>query len=259
MDKILFLSDFSKTAINIHEQMKTLFDATFLGFDLNKARAFIKEEKPVLAVAYVKDLPYESEHALHLLLGAEEIPFILIGSKDECHDFFNQGNIKKYIITPIAIKDILSQIESTVDIIECRLSKKEKERKEAEELAEMNMRKHILVVDDDIVTLRTVMNYLKDHYRVTVAKSGTAAISVLGKEIPDLILLDYEMPVCDGVQTLKLIRSEDKFKNIPVFFLTGVDDSEQVRTAVELMPEGYILKSTSQELILEKIKDFFDK
>ena len=133
MDKILFLSEFTKVAINIHEQMKTLFDATFLGFDLNKARAFIKEEKPVLAVAYVKDLPYESEHALHLLLGAEEIPFILIGSKNECHDFFNQGNIKKYIITPIAIKDMLPQIESTVDMIECRLSKKEMERKKAEE------------------------------------------------------------------------------------------------------------------------------
>lgn len=258
MDKILFLSEFTKLATDIHEQMKTFFDVTFLGFDLNKVRTFIKNEKPILVVAYIKDLPYESEHVLHLLLGAEESPFVLVGSKNECHDFFNQGNIKKYIITPILIKDMLQQIESTVDMIMGRLSIKEKEKREAEEIAEMNMRKHILVVDDDVVTLRTVMNYLKDDYRVTVAKSGTAAIAILGKDIPDLILLDYEMPVCDGVQTLKLIRSEDKFKDIPVFFLTGVDDSELVKMAVELKPEGYILKSTSQELILKKIKDFFE-
>ena len=80
---------------------------------------------------------------------------------------------------------------------------------------------------------------------------------LLGKEIPDLILLDYEMPVCDGVQTLKLIRSEKRFKDIPVFFLTGVDDTEKVKLAVELKPEGYILKSTPQNQIIEKIKSFF--
>ena len=128
---------------------------------------------------------------------------------------------------------------------------------EAEEKAKIKRQKHILLVDDDVVTLRTIMNYLKDDYRLSVAKSGTAAISLLGKEIPDLILLDYEMPVCDGVQTLKLIRSEKRFKDIPVFFLTGVDDTEKVKLAVELKPEGYILKSTPQNQIIEKIKNFF--
>lgn len=259
MDKILFLSELTKIATEIHEQMEKSFNSKLLGFDVNTIRTYIKEEKPVIVVVYIKDLPYEAEHALHILLKTESISFVLVGSKNECRDFFNEGNVKKYIITPIQIKDLLLQIEATIDMIEGRLSREDIEKMEAEEKEKTEKQKHILLVDDDVVTLRTVMNYLKDDYRISVAKSGTAAISLLGKEIPDLILLDYQMPVCDGVQTLKLIRSEDRFKDIPVFFLTGVDDAEQVKTAVELKPEGYILKSTPQAQILEKIKIFFKK
>lgn len=258
MDKILFLSEFSKLATDIHEQLEKSFGTKFLGFEVNAVRSFIKEENPVVVVAYIKELPYESEHALHLLLAAEKIPFILVGSKNECHDFFNEKNIKRFIITPIAIKDLALQIEAVIDMIEGRLSREEIEKMEAAEKAKMKKQKHILLVDDDTVALRTVMNYLMEDYRISVAKSGTAAISLLGKETPDLILLDYAMPVCDGVQTLKLIRSEDRFKDIPVFFLTGIDETEQVKAAVELKPEGYILKSTPQDQIVEKIKSFFE-
>lgn len=257
MDKIIFLSELTKLSTDIHEQLVKTFDTKLLGFNVNAVHSYIQEENPVLAVAYVKDLPYESQHALHLLLAAEKIPFIILGSKNECHDFINGKNIKKFIITPIAIKDLILQIEAVIDMIKGRLSREDIEKMEAEEKAKIKRQKHILLVDDDVVTLRTIMNYLKDDYTLSVAKSGTAAISLLGKEIPDLILLDYEMPVCDGVQTLKLIRSEKRFKDIPVFFLTGVDDTEKVKLAVELKPEGYILKSTPQNQIIEKIKNFF--
>lgn len=257
MDKILFLSEFTEQASDIYEQMIKTFDAKNLSFDLKEARKYIAQEKPIAVVAYVKELSYEAEHTLRLLLQVENIPYILIGSKGECHDFFNNPYIKRYIITPVTIKDIISRIQETIDAIEGRISKEEfeQQRKEKEK---MGKQKHILLIDDDVVALRTVMNYLKEDYKVSVVKSGTAGISFLGKEIPDLILLDYEMPVCDGVQTLKLIRSEQDFKDIPVFFLTGVDSSEQVKAAVELKPEGYILKSTPKEQILEKIKSFFD-
>lgn len=68
MDKILFLSEFSKLATDIHEQLEKSFSTKFLGFEVNAVRSFIKEENPVVVVAYIKELPYESEHALHLCL-----------------------------------------------------------------------------------------------------------------------------------------------------------------------------------------------
>ncbi|MBQ1593009.1 MAG: response regulator, partial [Treponema sp.] len=104
---------------------------------------------------------------------------------------------------------------------------------------------------------RTMSNVLNPLFKVSVAKSGAAAISFLAKEHPDLILLDYQMPVCDGLQTLEMIRAEEEYKNIPVFFLTGVDDADLVKKAMALKPEGYILKSAGPELLISKIEAFF--
>ena len=116
----------------------------------------------------------------------------------------------------------------------------------------------VLLVDDDEVSLRTMSNWLKSYFNVAVAKSGAACISYLAKNKPDLILLDYEMPVCDGVQTLEMIRSEEQYADIPVFFLTAVTNSEKVMSALKHKPQGYILKNTSVSDFLAKINQFFD-
>ena len=115
-------------------------------------------------------------------------------------------------------------------------------------------RKHsVLLVDDDPVCLRTMMSWLQNFYQVAVAKSGAACIAYLGKTKPDLILLDYEMPVCNGIQTLEMIRSEPDYSDIPVVFLTGVSDNEKVKEAIKLKPQGYILKNTDRIDFLNKI------
>ena len=76
----------------------------------------------------------------------------------------------------------------------------------------------------------------------------------IGKKRPDLILLDYEMPVCDGRQTLEMIRADDEISDIPVIFLTGVNDREHIEPILALRPAGYLLKPPVQERILEAIK-----
>ena len=119
-------------------------------------------------------------------------------------------------------------------------------------------KRSVLLVDDDAVTLRTMSNWLKNYFDVAVAKSGAACISYLAKNKPDLILLDYEMPVCDGVQTLEMIRSEEQYADIPVFFLTAVTNTEKVMSALKHKPQGYILKNTSIADFLTKIDQFFD-
>ena len=68
---------------------------------------------------------------------------------------------------------------------------------------------------------------------------------------PDLILLDYEMPVCSGAQFLEMLHSEPQTKNIPVIFLTSRSDEETVKKVIELGPQGYLLKSQPKEKILE--------
>ena len=64
------------------------------------------------------------------------------------------------------------------------------------------------------------------------------------------------MPVCDGSQTLMMLRSEKAFADIPVFFLTGRDDPESVRKLLSLKPAGYLLKYLKSEDIKKKIDGF---
>ena len=117
--------------------------------------------------------------------------------------------------------------------------------------------KHILIVDDDPVVLRTMSNVLRGLFRVSVVKTGNAAVSFLANERPDLILLDYQMPLCDGPQTLGAIRSQEAYKDIPVFFLTDVNDAAMVKDALTLNPQDYILKSAGVGHLLQKIEAFF--
>jgi len=99
---------------------------------------------------------------------------------------------------------------------------------------------------------------LEDEYQVQLAESGVAAIRTISLDRPDLVLLDYEMPVCDGRQTLEMLRSEKSFADIPVIFLTGRSDPELVRTLLSLKPAGYLLKYLKPDDIKQKIGRFFE-
>ena len=120
-------------------------------------------------------------------------------------------------------------------------------------------KKKILVVDDSGVMLRSVKSWLEEQYQVILANSGTMAIKYLAMNRPDLVLLDYELPVIDGKQVLEMIRSEHEFADIPVIFLTSKGDRESVMKVMALKPEGYLLKTMEQAQIIQAVNDFFEK
>lgn len=120
-------------------------------------------------------------------------------------------------------------------------------------------KKKILVVDDSGAMLRNVKAWLEDHYQVILANSGMMAIKYLTLNRPDLVLLDYEMPVCDGKQVLEMIRTETEFADIPVIFLTSKGDKESVLEVMSLKPEGYLLKTMPPADIIHAVDEFFEK
>ena len=107
--------------------------------------------------------------------------------------------------------------------------------------------------------LRTVKSWLSPKYKVSVASSAAMAINFLANTKPDLILLDYEMPICSGPQFLEMIHAEKATSSIPVIFLTGKGDLESVKQVVKLRPDGYLLKTMKQNEIVSYINDFFEK
>ena len=122
-----------------------------------------------------------------------------------------------------------------------------------------HVKKKILVVDDSGIMLRNIKRWLEDKYQVILANSGAMAIKYLATNRPDLVLLDYEMPVIDGSQVLEMIRTETEFCDIPVIFLTGKNDKESIMKVLELKPEGYLLKSMEPQKIIQEIDNFFEK
>lgn len=119
------------------------------------------------------------------------------------------------------------------------------------------LKKNILIVDDDPNYLAVVRDWLRGTYKVSMANSGLQAIKWLGKNKADLILLDHEMPVTTGPQVLEMLRSDSETKDIPVMFLTGKSDKESVMAVVALKPEGYFLKTIGKEELLKQLRDFF--
>ena len=121
------------------------------------------------------------------------------------------------------------------------------------------MKFKILVVEDSGAMLRNVKGWLQDKYNVILANSGAMAIKYLATDRPDLVLLDYEMPVVDGRQVLEMIRTEMDFRDVPVIFLTSKNDRESILKVMELKPEGYLLKTMEPEKIVEEVDKFFTK
>ncbi len=118
-------------------------------------------------------------------------------------------------------------------------------------------KKRILVVDDSDFALQAMHELLGKDYEITTAKSGLSAIRCITLSRPDLVLLDYEMPVCSGSQVLEMIRAEEDFANIPVIFLTGRSDRESVKKVIALKPAGYLVKTQAPEEIRKGIDTFF--
>ncbi len=116
-------------------------------------------------------------------------------------------------------------------------------------------RAKVMIVDDDAGTLRNIKSLLQDMYDVVLANSGRKALEIIGMENPDVVLLDYEMPLMKGPETMRHIREKRGFENIPIVFLTGVNDRAQITAALALKPTGYLLKPVNKEKLLSTILD----
>ena len=118
---------------------------------------------------------------------------------------------------------------------------------------------HIVIVEDDAV-IRQELKLLLENvlYQVTALDDFSDVASFVLSAEPDLVLLDYEMPVCNGKQVLEMLRSENSFAGIPVIFLTGRTDPETVKNLISMRPDGYLAKYLKPDEIKKKIDIFFE-
>jgi putative two-component system response regulator len=118
--------------------------------------------------------------------------------------------------------------------------------------------KTIFVVDDSDTNLTMAESALEDQYRVMTMPSAASMFSFLEKVIPDLILLDIEMPEMDGFETLAKLKTKDRFSEIPIMFLTGRTDADVEARGFEMGAVDFVTKPFSAPVLLNRIKTHLD-
>lgn len=116
------------------------------------------------------------------------------------------------------------------------------------------VKKHILVVDDVPANLKFAQKLLGESYRLTLASSGAQALKFLKKTVPELILLDINMPEMDGCAVLAELKKDPSTANIPVIILTAEADSDMELKCLELGAVDFIRKPFVTEIMLSRIE-----
>jgi len=124
------------------------------------------------------------------------------------------------------------------------------------EVVEMEeIRRKIIIVDDNASSLALVRNLLKEHYEVYPAPSAIKLFTIMGNFIPDLVLLDIDMPGMSGYEVMQVMRENPRFKDIPIILLTGKNDLESEIEGFKLGAADYVTKPFSGELLLRRVSN----
>ena len=220
------------------------YKVTLVGANVDSINGFKEDVSAILL--YVDENIISQQACIFLKDKAveQDVPIFILGNMEDIstiESVFPAHLIRQKFLRPIDVKEVVKSVEEYVTSFGKHIKKK------------------ILVVDDSGAMLRNVKSWLEESYQVILANSGAMAIKYLAINRPDLVLLDYEMPVVDGKQVLEMIRTETEFADIPVIFLTSKGDRESVMKVMELKPEGYLLKTMKPAEIIKAVNDFFEK
>ena len=207
------------------------------------------QNRPEIYLLYLGDITLDESEVLKYIneaIDTERFLLYMIGNQEELSlglTLIGKEKIQETYLRPLDVKMLAETLDTVVDY----------------SAVDENLKKKILIIDDDGAMLRMMKTWLSVKYRVYMASSGKIAISFLMQNPVDLILLDYEMPVMNGPEVLKEIRNTQALRDLPVIFLTAKDDKESIMKVVSLKPEKYLLKSMPKEKLIGAIDEFFDR
>ena len=124
-------------------------------------------------------------------------------------------------------------------------------------------KKRVMIIDDDEETLGLMMGQMEALYDVTGFTSGESALEALNrvmdtKRLPQLILLDIAMNGMDGYEVLSRLKGSEKFKKIPVVFLTGMTDEISECRGLEMDVVDYLKKPVPGKVLFARVQHYLD-
>lgn len=120
----------------------------------------------------------------------------------------------------------------------------------------MNDKKYsILIVDDDLTNVEVLSEILESEYELYIAEDGADAIEIASKFLPDVILLDIILPEMDGYEVITTLKRYERTRNIPVIFVTELNNEADERKGLMLGASDYIGKPFSSAIVELRVRN----
>lgn len=246
MKQILMIGKFNAVFENISTNLKQRYHVQMCADNMDMVKGLLKIDKPSAIVLCLIGLDIDGRKIMtEIQRDYSNIPVVCVGSpvdKSIYRDFFQKEQFCWVRLN--------SMDENLLDVVSERIriaARNGFENSDSE-------RKTVLVIDDNPILLRSMNSLLSTKYDVMLANSGTKAMTMIGKQVPDVVFLDCEMPVCDGKMTYRMLKELDEMKDVPIIFLTGNNEASYIQDALRLHPAGYLLKPASRERVFETLQ-----
>lgn len=283
MKRILFVADFNDTAHCIQEAMLSRYQVQLCSMkNAEDVSHMIRMFRPDMVVVFISCYQNISSKLFYILtIVHAAIPIITIGKKEDTMQYEMLYSKTQYthLYRPIKNRDIMKCIADRLHITEDENAEHkdisdisnyiENEDKiknktdiwgdaELDNEADVDKRKHILLVDNDDEIYNNMKSIIGDRYRVSIAGTELQAMCMLEKDRPDMMFLSYEMPLCEGRIMLEMIRSDEELRKLPVVFLTKIAEKRNIASIIRLKPAGCILKPLDKEIVTRIIEKCMD-
>lgn len=116
----------------------------------------------------------------------------------------------------------------------------------------------ILIVDDEPLSVELLKDMLESEYIVIMAHSGQEALDIVSNQVPDLILLDILMSGMDGYEVFSRIKQDQTLKDVPVLFITAMEETECELHGLEMGAGDYIIKPFNPSLVRLRIRNHIE-
>ncbi|MDR2577388.1 MAG: response regulator [Chitinispirillales bacterium] len=244
---IIYVDDVNLSLVSVRSRLKVRYEV-YPAISVAKLFEILEKVTPDLILLDV-NMPhvngYEAIKQLKSHENYKSIPVIFLTSKTDQRSIdkgFSLG-AADYVAKPFADSDLIERIERQIN------PETRRESWQAE-----SIRKTIIHVDDINFNLVSVKARLKDHYEFYPALSVGMMFETLKHVIPDLILLDVNMPQVDGYEAIKRLKADARYSEIPVIFLTGKSNKDDMIKSFSLGAADYVAKPFTDAELIKRIE-----
>ena len=202
------------------------------------------QQHPVDVIFLDVDMPIMDGFAtLEQLRNIEKcinVPVVLVTGKTDKHTILNSlvMGVDGYLAKPVSQEKLCNKLQ---EVYHAKTIKYDK--------------RTVLMIDDDMSYLKQLNNMLSESYNVIMINSAKLALNYLMKNTPDVILLDYQMPLYSGANVMSMIQKSSDRKPIPIIILSGTLDRASLQECYAYNPFAYLAKPVSKDTLIETIEN----